>query len=92
MREVDRSSKIKFGILVYPWLLVYCLQCPHATDTLIEIDLCLTIGQTHNNLVDSCAPADAIDRGRAYSQSLDSLESRRVIKMHVAFLFFNIPS
>jgi len=92
MREVDRSSKIKFGILVYPWLLVYCLQCPHATDTLIEIDLCLTIGQTHNNLVDSCAPADAIDRGSTDSQSLDSFESCCIIKVHVTFLLFNIPS
>lgn len=48
---------MEFGVLFYSWLFVDSLECSHAAQPLIEVNMRLSVGQTDDDLVDGGAPA-----------------------------------
>ena len=48
---------MELGVFFHSWLFVDGLECPHATQPVVEIDVCLSVGQADNDLVDGGTPA-----------------------------------
>lgn len=92
VRQVDRCSVVELGVFFYSRLFVDGLECSHAAQSLIEVDVCLSVGQADYDLVDGGAPAESVDGAGSDSKGFHSFECGSIVEVEVAeFLICLLP-